>query len=174
MTKKVVRKSKTKDTKLRNVPFKNYILLLLVCFVTLGIVIAISNYYRKIEQKDLETPVISGVIAEIKKEDVDNYIVENPDCFLLIGSSYNNNSRELEKDLIEYFKTRNIKEQTIYLNVSSEDKLDDFYKKFNSKYVVTDYSKLSDYPAFIIIKDGKVLDLVQKKEKQYLNIGDID
>ena len=111
MPKKGLKKSvKTKktETKERNVPFKNYIILMFACFLTLGIVFTISRYYRKLEQKELETPVISGVISEIKKEDVSNYIVENPDFFLYIGSSYNYNSREVEKALIDYFNKRNI------------------------------------------------------------------
>ena len=176
MTKKVTKKTNTvkKEPNNRKVPFKNYIILLFLCFLTLGIVFAISNYYRKIEQKELETPVISGIVSEIKKEDLDNYIVENPDFFLWIGSSYNYNSRDVEKDLIEYFKKNDIKDRMIYLNVSNEKELDDFYDSFNSKYVEKDYAKLFDYPAFVIIRDGKVLDLVQKKTKQKLTISDID
>ena len=172
--KKIKREKKVKDEKLRNVPFKNYMILLLVCFITIGIVCVGSIMYRREEAKSLETPVINGVIPEIKKEDVDNYIVENDSFFLYIGSASNYNSREVEEDLIKYFERRDIKNDTIYLNVTNENNLEDFYKDFNKKYVVNDYSKLNDYPAFIIIKDGKVLDLVQRKENQKLNIGDID
>jgi hypothetical protein len=124
--------------------------------------------------KQMETPVINGVIPEIKKEDIDNYVVENDSFFLYVGSASDNNSRNVEKDLIKYFEKREIKNDTIYLNVTNENDLDNFYKTFNEKYVVNDYSKLKDYPAFIIFSDNKVLDLVQKSENRNLNIGDID
>ena len=137
--KKVVKTAKNKQ-KERVVPFKNYLVLLFICLATLGIVSFASIAYRRMESKKFETPVISGVIAELKKEDLDNYIVENDSFFLYIGAASDYNSREV----------------------------------FNKKYVVNDYSKLESYPAFIIINDGKVLDLVQRKETRKLNIGDID
>ena len=174
-TKKIVKKkTESKDTKLREVPFKNYLILMIVCFLTIGIVVFASIMYKRAEQKSLETPVISGVVPEIKKEDIDNYVIENDSFYLYIGSASDYNSREVEKDLIKYFNRRNIKGDTIFLNVTNENDLASFYKDFNIKYVVNDYSKLTNYPAFIIFKDGKVLDLVQRGENQKLNIGDID
>jgi hypothetical protein len=168
------KKTNNKDTKLREIPFKNYIILMLVCFLTIGLVVFVSIMYRRNEKKNMETPVISGVIPEIKRDDVGSYVIENDSFFLYIGSASDYNSREVEKDLIKYFDRRNIKDDTIFLNVTGENELNSFYKFFNEKFVVNEYSKLNNYPAFIIFKDGKVLDLVQKGENQKLNIGDID
>ena len=173
--KKVVKKETTKvKEKTREVPFKNYLILTFVCLVTLGIIVFSSIVYNREEKKRLETPVISGVLAEIKKEDIDNYVVENESFFLYIGTASDYNCREVEEDLIKYFDRRDIKNETIYLNLTNETELNKFYEEFNSKYVINDYSKLKAYPAFIIFKDGKVLDLVQRGENQKLNIGDID
>jgi hypothetical protein len=171
---KDVKSNRKKETKLREVPFKNYIILIVICFATIGLMSLFSILYRRYEMKQMETPVINGVIPEIKKEDIDNYVVENDSFFLYVGSASDNNSRNVEKDLIKYFEKREIKNDTIYLNVTNENDLDNFYKTFNEKYVVNDYSKLKDYPAFIIFSDNKVLDLVQKSENRNLNIGDID
>ena len=174
--KKVVKKEKkvNKNTKERVVPFKNYLILLFLCLATIGIVAFASIAYRRAESKKLETPVISGVISELKKEDLDNYVVENDSFFLYIGAAADYNSREVETALIKYFDKRDIKNNTIFLNVSNENDLSSFYKDFNKKYVVNDYSKIENFPAFVIFKDGKVLDLVQRKDTQKLNIGDID
>ena len=174
MKKRIKKEKKNKDVKLRKVPFKNYLILLFVCCLTIGIVVFSSHVYRREEAKALETPVIDGVVSEIKKEDLDNYIIENDSFFLYIGSASDYNSREVETDLIKYFDKRDIKNDTIYLNVTNETNIEDFYKDFNKKYVVNDYSKINSYPAFVIIKEGKVLDLVQKKDSQKLHIGDID
>ena len=160
--------------KLRVVPFKNYIILMVICFVTIGVVSMSSILYRRYERKQMETPVINGIIPEITKENIDNFVVENDSFFLYIGSASDNNSRTVEKDLIKYFDRRDIKKDTIYLNVTNENEIDNFYKSFNEKYVVNDYSKLKAYPAFIIFRDSKVLDLVQKSDDRSLNIGDID
>lgn len=172
--KKVEKKVKTTTEKTREVPFKNYMILALICLFTLGIIVFSSIMYTREEKKKLETPVISGVLAEIKKEDINNYVVENESFFLYIGTASDYNSREVETDLIKYFGRRDIKNDTIYLNLTGDNDVKKFYEDFNSKYVVNDYSKLKAYPAFIIFKDGKVLDLVQRGDNQKLNIGDID
>lgn len=172
--KKVVKKEKAPKEKTREVPFKNYMILALICLFTLGIIVFSSIMYTREEKKKLETPVISGVLAEIKKEDINNYVVENESFFLYIGTASDYNSREVETDLIKYFGRRDIKNDTIYLNLTGDNDVKKFYEDFNSKYVVNDYSKLKAYPAFIIFKDGKVLDLVQRGDNQKLNIGDID
>ena len=173
--KKVEKKETTKvKEKTREVPFKNYLILTFVCLLTLGIIVFSSIMYTREEKKKLETPVISGVLAEIKKEDINNYVVENESFFLYIGTASDYNSREVETDLIKYFGRRDIKNDTIYLNLTGDNDVKKFYEDFNSKYVVNDYSKLKAYPAFIIFKDGKVLDLVQRGDNQKLNIGDID
>ena len=60
---------------------------------------------------------------------------------------------------------------TIYLNITSISDKKDFYERFNSNY--SSNVRLESYPAFIIISDKKIVDLVQKEEKK-LSINDVE
>ena len=174
MPKKVVKKTKKKkEEEVRVIPFKNYLLLLFICLATVGVVFGASTIYRREEAKKLEVPVIRGSVPEIAVDNLSNYIVENQNFFLYIGTTTDPNSREVEKDLIDYFKKRDISKSMVYLNLSDTNS-EKFFEDFNKNYVKIDNIKLNNYPAFIIFKDGVVLDRVQKDGNVKLGIGDID
>jgi hypothetical protein len=132
-----------------------------------------KTIYRREETKKLEVPVIRGAVPEIAVDNLANYVVENQSFFLYIGTTIDPNSREIEKDLIDYFKKRDISKNMVYLNLSDTNS-EEFFKDFNKNYVKIDNIKVDNYPAFIIFKDGVVLDKVQKEGNIKLGVGDID
>ena len=72
-TKKVVKKKEEE----RKVPFKNYLILLLLCIITVTIFAGGSVLYRKSEKSKLEISALEGVVPEISINDLDNYSVDN-------------------------------------------------------------------------------------------------
>ena len=72
--------------------------------------------------------------------------------------------------LKEVLKNRGLLD-TLYLNITTIDDKTAFYERFNDKY--SNNVRLEGYPAFIIISDKKIVDLVQKKENK-LFISDIE
>ncbi len=172
-TKKVVKKTTEKEEE-REVPFKNYVKLFIICIVTLAAVLGASIIYRTIEERKLNEAVIKGHVSEIAIENFDNYVVENDMFFLYIGGIKDNNSREVEKDLIEYFKKNDIAKNMVYLNASNIENLEEFFNDFNSKYATVESNKIKEYPAFVIMKNGKAIATEQKKNDEKLTIGLID
>ena len=59
----------------------------------------------------------------------------------------------------------------VYLNITDTKDKEEFYNIFNSNY--SNGVKLDSYPAFAIINDGRIVDLV-KREDRKINIGDIE
>ena len=114
-------------------------------------------------------PVIRDTISELEINDFANYAMEHDDFLLYIGVANDDNCRDLESSLKDFLKENNLLD-TIYLNITSITDKNSFYKDFNSKY--TDNVKLNNYPAFVIFRDGKVLDLVQKDVNK-LSVGDV-
>jgi hypothetical protein len=170
--KKINKNVKEKEEE-RVIPFKNYLILLFICLATIGVAFGASTIYRREETKKLEVPVIRGAVPEIAVDNLANYVVENQSFFLYIGTTIDPNSREIEKDLIDYFKKRDISKNMVYLNLSDTNS-EEFFKDFNKNYVKIDNIKVDNYPAFIIFKDGVVLDKVQKEGNIKLGVGDID
>ena len=155
------------------VPMKNYIKVIALCSVTVVVSLLCAHLYLRNEEHAKTIPVIRGTVKEIKTaEELDNYVMENSNAIIYIGIANDDNCREVEKELIKLLKKKNLTEDVVYLNVSEFENIDSFYNDFNAKYGAD--AKLSQYPAFIIFADGKILNMVSKTDRQNLQVGDID
>ena len=152
----------------KNVPLKNYLMVFVMFFVTIMVVLLLRGWYRSYKEYNLTIPVINGKISQIGISQLDNYIMEHDLVFLYIGTSDNKQCRNLEKKLPEVLIKRNIKEQTIYLNMDNISN-NEVIKKLK-KYGYSE--KNIEFPAFLIINNKLLLNL--KTNKGPINISDID
>lgn len=167
-------KQKKKEETERKVPFKNYLILIFVCLLTIAAFASGSVIYKKYEKRKLEVSVLKGVVPELSVDTLDNYVVENDRFFLYIGSTGDAASYTVERDLLDYMKTKDIKNDLVMMNAKNIPDFNKFASDFNSKFSQYNYAKLNAYPAFIIMRDGKIVNLVQKKDDARLSINDID
>ena len=159
-----------KNNNIRVIPKQNYAKITTIFIITILIVVAAFIIYRSQKELANEIPVIRGTISEVEEADFNNYITEHDDFLLYIGVANDDNCRELEEELKDVLKNRGLLD-TIYLNITSISDKKDFYERFNGNY--SSNVRLESYPAFIIISDKKIVDLVQKEEKK-LSINDVE
>ncbi len=150
---------------------KGYIQLIVICFLTLGIAIFASYYYRKNIAIKLDTPVIKGKLSEITYEGFNDYLLEQDDFYLYVEVARDDNSRVLEEKLFDTLTKYNLENDTIFINISDIKDIKSFYKDFNKKY--GNGYKLSNYPALIKFKDKKINNIIERSNK-YLTYKDID
>ena len=147
---------------------KGYLKLIVICFLTLGIAIFASYYYRKNIAIKLDTPVIKGKLSEITYEGFNDYLLEQDDFYLYVEVARDDNCRVLEEKLFDTLTKYNLENDTIFINIKD---LKNFYKDFNDKY--GNGYKLSNYPALIKFKDKKIDNIIERSNK-YLTYKDID
>ncbi len=150
---------------------KGYLKLCVICFLTLGIAIFGSYYYRKNIAIKLDTPVIKGKLSEITYEGLDDYLLEQEDFYLYVEVARDDNSRVLEEKLFDTLTKYELENDTIFINIADIKNLKNFYKEFNKKY--GNGYKLSNYPALIKFKDKKINNIIERSNK-YLTYKDID
>ena len=163
---------KEKDDSLRKISSKNYIILIIIFIITLGLVFGLRNWYLSYKDYQLTIPILKGKINEVTDAELDSFLTENTDAIMYIEVSEEANSRAIAKDLYKVIKNRNLTERTVYLNLSSNSNREKFLNDFSKKYI--DNGKITNYPALILFNDGKVQAFVSKSNNQDLNIGDIE
>ena len=156
-------------TRVKEIPKKNYYILTAIVLITLIISITACIVYNNQKKYENNIPVIRGKISEIEAKDIDEYLRENPNSLLYIGVASDNNSRSLEEELLALKEKKNL--DLLYVNISDLKNKKVFYEDFNRKY--GNGFELSNYPAFIVIKDGKVYNMKEKKDTD-LYIYDIE
>ena len=145
---------------------KNYIKFYLIIIVTIILGLAFYFSYEKYKEYQNKIPVLRGVTAEIKIDELDDYLTENDKAIIYVGVADDNNSRELEEDLLLLIERADIR--IVYLNITDIVNKTEFYENFNAKY--SNGINLSNYPAVVLIEDKKIVDLVEK-DYSYLTLG---
>ena len=154
----------------KKIPTKNYVIVFVVFAVCIAAVFGVRAWYRNYKEYNLTIPVISGKVFEVKLDEFDEYVAAHDDFYLYAGTASNSNCRSIENKLVTVLEKRNIKDETIYLNMSEAKNNSELYDKLSKMGTL---NKNFRYPIFAIIKDGKILGIVSKN-KSTVRIGDIE
>lgn len=133
---------------MRDVPKKNYIVLTLIALGVIVLCFVFMNMYNK-NNKEIYKSAVKNIIHEIKYEDLDNYLQENPDVVLYINDSSKKNT-DVEERLKEIIVENSIQQYVVYI-----EKDDNIVEKWDLN---------SNSPIFIAYKDGKVSEILSQKK----------
>ena len=156
-------KGKLKEEKSNN-KVRNYIILFILFIACFGLVLYLRELYKVNEAEQKKIPVIQGYISEIYNDDLEHYIMDNPNGVIYMCIANDENCRVFEREFKKLLKKDEYNDNLVYLNLMDVDQ-DKFLEEFNSKFIYK--VKLSkEYPAFVLFEDGKVKAILQEKDKK--------
>ena len=159
---------KTIKTPERKISIKNYFILAIIFTIGIIITLYLCNVYNVYEESKLQIPVIRGTLSEIKPEELEHYISENPTAIIYMCVASDEGCRTYEKNLKKLVKREELQEKLVYLNLSetnSKEFIDSLNNKYQYKIKVTD-----NYPVIVMFDDGKITNILQAKENEKLTI----
>ncbi|MBR3145737.1 MAG: hypothetical protein IKF47_00595 [Bacilli bacterium] len=156
-------KEKTLEKKDKKI-VRNYIITIVLFIACCGLVLYLRELYRVNEAEQKKIPVIQGYISEIYSDDLEHYIMDNPNGVIYMCIANDENCRAFEREFKKLLKKDEYSDNLAYLNLIDVDQ-NEFLNNFNSKYIYK--TKLSkEYPAFVLFEDGKVKAILQEKSKK--------
>lgn len=165
MTKKTTPEEKQKKK------VKNYIILVFVVLLFVGLVLYLCKWYKVYDEYQKDIPVIRDSLQEIVNEDLEHYLLDNPSSLIYICTANDENCRDFEKKFKKLIEKDELADEIIYLNVTGIDQ-DNFVNSFNEKY--TKKKKLTtNYPAIVVFDEGKVVSILQAKKDNKIKIDDV-
>ena len=132
---------------------RNYIILILLFSLTMGLCFYIAKCYKVYSKSKLEIPILKDTVKEIKYADIKHFVSENPNSVIYVCKSDNIRCRDFEKKLKKYITSKDLNNEITYLNVFNKDNIN-VIKEINKDY--NQKLKEESYPLFIAFKDGKV------------------
>ncbi len=145
----------------RKIPMDNYIKLIFIVVVSLiGSIIVYTIYNNKIN----DIPLLRNKVKEIDVDDVDDYISENESVLLYFGAVNDNDSKMIEEEMIEYMDLDNV--DIVYVNITNLKNKKEYLKEFSTKYSTN--KKITNYPAFVYIRDKEIIDLIEQDDRELL------
>lgn len=154
---------------MRKIPKKNYIIVIIVFCAVIVLTLSGARFYNNSIK---ETSTLYNYIKSITKEELDQYLSENPSTVLYISDKYNLSNNENEELLKSKIVEFNLYDNFIYMDKTQFDS--EFVKKFNNKYKTKlDINKL---PIIIIYSDSYIKNIYYSVDEELvsnLSLGDV-
>lgn len=99
-------------------PLKNYLIYVVLIIITVLLTLFFSKSYLK---NNGQKSILYNYISEIKTDDFEQFMTENPDAIIYISSIQNDNNIGFEKKLKKKIDSLNIKENVVFINKETVD-----------------------------------------------------
>ena len=137
---------------MRQIPLKNYLILFLIYLLVILFSFGLRNWYLK---NNVNSGYINEVISEIKIEELESFIQENPDVIIYFNNS-KNTDLSLQQKMLNYIVKKNLTNNIVYIDTYSVDK--EWFTKINNNYVIdsVNIQIVPNIDNIVLIKNGKI------------------
>lgn len=135
---------------MRQIPKKNYYILVVLLVVTILLTLSLSYVYRNKEKLVSNFYEYSN---KIKPQEFDEYMIENSDFIIYISDKYDLTYEEFENKFKEKLEKLNLKSNLIYIDKNDINK--EFLNKLKKEYNIN--IEIKDTPIVIVVVDNKVI-----------------
>lgn len=135
---------------MREIPKKNYYILVVLLVVTAGVTMLLSNLYLNKEKMVSNFYEYSN---KITPQEFNEYIIENPDLIVYISDKYDLTYETFETNFKNKIDNLNLKEKLIYIDKNYINK--DFVNELKKIYKIN--IDLNNTPIIIVVIDKKVI-----------------
>ena len=135
---------------MKEIPKKNYYILVVLLAVTVLLTLSLSNIYINREKIVADFYEYSN---KITPEEFDEFMIENSDVIIYISDKYDLTNETFEKEFENKIDELNLKHNLIYIDKKNIDK--NFLNKLKKSYNIN--VNLEGTPIVIAIVDNKVI-----------------
>lgn len=155
-----------KKDELRKVPVKNYVILGAVIVVTMLILYYFYLWVDVYKESKINIPIMDKYMTVINYNELDNYLVENPNTIVYVSVLEDEVIRDFEKKFKAKYKNKKIENEILYMNVTEDIKNDDIRDDMTSKYKINDLDLL-DVPCVLVFNDGLLKSIYSISDNDY-------
>ena len=142
---------------------KNIVTLIIFLSVTIIVCVYALKWHSVYKEEGNNRAIITNYTQEIKRSELNNYIIENPYAVVYFGKTNDANCRKFEKKLQEFIIEKELRENIVYLNVDDIE-MENFETMFDSLYnneVLRQQNKyLNKVPAVAVYDHTKLVDFI--------------
>lgn len=151
---------------LRKVPFKNYIFLGIVILVSMFLLYYFYMWVDAYNESKLNEPIMDKYMEVINYNELDNYLIENPNTIIYASILENKDIRDFEKKFKKLFINNEVEKKVLYLDITNEINNKDIKSNLMEKYLINSVS-IIDVPNIIVFDNGKLKTIYSISEDNY-------
>lgn len=138
---------------MRKIPFKNYIILVIILVLVFFLTTTLSNIYTNRIQ--LKTNFFES-FRKIDIKDFSQYIIENPDTIIYISSEFNKNNMKFENDFKKILNKNNLHDYVVCIDKTT---LTEEYEKQINESLNADI-KFEYQPIILVVEQKEIKNIV--------------
>ncbi len=146
----------------KEVPTKNYFILILIFLVTIVAVFYVRDWYITTKEYYAQNSVITKVVREIKSDEIANYAMENQRFILYVSSGHNSEIKNFEDDFKNLIQKLELSDGVLYMNLD-EVNTNNFYDllkdDFSSSSKIKNQIVNSESSLYLFV-DGKIINVL--------------
>ena len=154
-----------KNDGLRKIPTKNYIILGVVIIVTFLILYYFYMWVDVYKESKVNIPIMDKYMTVINYNELDNYLVENPNTIVYVSVLEDERIRKFEKKFKSKYRDNEIDNDLLYMNITNDIKDKDIKNDMINRYSLNNLN-ITDVPCILVFNDGEL--------KSIYNVNDID
>ena len=150
---------------MKEIPKKNYIILACVLLITILLAFYLKNWYEMRESIYGTRNLLVQNLPELKLEEIDTFIQENPNIIIYAASSNDERNKDFERKLYDYIVKRDRIFEFVYLDkdLINESQIIELQRKYGNEEIKD--VNMTYIPNFYVIQDGKIIDFYNKQGK---------
>lgn len=148
----------------REIPKKNYFVVCVIFILTVTIVLYVATLYKNTKINDKKS-IISTYLFNVNVEELDNYLLENPDVVIYWANSEDFENEKFEKKIKKFIVKKDLQKQFVFLDVKNIN--DDEIQKIEESHLSEKIKNVSldIHPLILIIKDGKINEAIKLNDQ---------
>jgi len=162
----IERNGSVKTDELRKIPLKNYIILGVIIVVTLFILNYFYMWVDAYKESKINMPIMDRYMTVINYNELDNYVVENPDTIVYVSVLEDEKIREFEKKLKSKYKSNEIDKEVLYMNITDDLKDKNIKNEMVSKYSVNSLN-ITKVPCVLVFEDSMLKSIYSVSDNGY-------
>lgn len=151
--------------KKKEIPSKNYIIVIIVTILVVLLMIFIRSFYLNYKSSKLSESIFSSqTVKQIHMDDFDFAIREVSDSILYVSYTGSNEIYSMGKKLYKELENNNLLDKIIYLDITKYTKGNKYINILKNKFPNID-NEINSAPMFIYIKDGAAVEAMSSEIK---------
>ncbi len=141
----------------KKVTKKNYLIVGVIYLVIILLVLYFASWYNTYQEYQKEIPVLRNTVFEIKPEEVEHYLLENPSCVLYLCVASDEECRSFEVNFKKTLARYDWQNAITYVNINLQSAEKEAYlTQLLATYGNQDMV-IQRTPALLAFDDGKLV-----------------
>lgn len=151
---------------LKKIPIKNYIILGIVITITLFILYYFYMWVDAYKESRVNIPIMDKYMTVINYNELDNYLVENPNTIVYVSVLEDEKIRAFEKKIKSKYKNNAIEKEVLYMNITEDVKNNNIRNEMISKYSLNNLN-ITNVPCILVFNGGLLKSIYSVRDNEY-------